>query len=415
MSALRWLWRELVRPRGHVAHRFYRVGRDSRAGVALIMVIAAITLMTVITTEIAYAATVRLKLAAHHRDEVAAEALAATGVNLYRLILMASKQIGRNPMIIEYGAMFGVNADTLWQMVPFINTQMMRMVFVTDGDMDEEEAARMQTEGLTDEEREASREGRRNFMDFDGDFSASIEDEARRVFVGNLRAASTAELLELHQAQELQGLMSSEESHQFFLDNDLDKLELIANLVDWTDADETRLYQGGDEAAMYDKLDFPYKPKNAPFDTIQEIRLVEGWHLDSVWERYGQHLTIYGGGKVNVNTAEFAVMRGLMMAYLEGYANDTFVDEVTGKIIAARSLPILLGGVHFSSAQHFAGWVEQNLGVSLRDDINQAVTVESETFRVLATGEVGESRVEIMAIIDYSKDQTGQILYWGIR
>lgn len=268
MSWVRRIWHELTRPRGHQRHRFYRVGRSSRAGVAMITVIAAITLLTVITTEIAYAATVRIKLAAHHRDEVAAEALAATGVNLYRLILMASKQIGRNPYIVEFGAMMGVNADTLWGMVPFINTQMMRMIFVTDGDLDEDEAALMQQEGLTDEQLAESREGRRNFLDFDGDFSASIEDEARRIFVGNLKATSMAELIELHQVQELQGMMSTEENRTFFLDNNMEKLELISNLVDWTDTDDVRLYQGGDEAAPYQKLDSPYLPKNAPFDTI---------------------------------------------------------------------------------------------------------------------------------------------------
>lgn len=415
MNVFRAAWHELTRPRGHLRHRFYRIGRSSRSGVAMIMVIAAITLMTVITTEIAYAATVRIKLAAHHRDEVAAEALAGTGVNLYRLILMASKQIGRNPYIVEFGAMLGVNADTLWGMVPFINTQMMRMIFVTDGDLDEEEAALMQTEGMSEEDLADSRQGRNNFLDFDGDFSASIEDEARRIFVGNLKATSMAELIELHQVQELQGMMSTEENRSFFLDHNMERLELIANLVDWTDADDTRLYQGGDEAAAYQKLDSPYLPKNAPFDTLQEIRLVEGWHLDSVWERFGQHLTIYGGGKVNINTCDRAVMHGLMMAYLENYTSDQFVTEVVSQILAARSTPVIMGGVHFSSGAHFKSWVESQIGVSLRDDVTQAVTTESNTFRVISTGEVGESRVEIMAIIDYSQDKTGQILYWAIR
>lgn len=411
----RWAWNELTRPRGHKSHRFYRIGRSSRSGVALIMVLAAITLLTVITTEIAYAATVRVKLAAHHRDEVKAEALAQTGVNLYRLILMASKQIGKNPYILEFGAMMGINADTLWQMVPFINTQMMRMVFVSDGSMDEDDAARMKAAGLSDEELAESREGRRNFLDFDGDFGAHVEDEARFIFVGNLKAASFAQLLENGQVQHLQGMMSEERHKQFLLDNDLDKFELISNLVDWTDADSTRLYQGGDEIAPYDRLDVPYKPKNAPFDTIQEIRLVDGWHLDGTWERFGRHVTIYGAGKVNVNTAHQPVMRGLLMAYLEGYTSEQYVDQVLNQVMAARGTPISAGGVHFGSAQHFTTWVERETGAQLRDDIVNGITTESNTFRIEATGEVGDARVEIRTIIDYSKDNTGQVLYWSVR
>jgi type II secretory pathway component PulK len=415
MNRLRLAWRELTRPRGHKTHRFYRVGRSSRAGVALLMVIAAITLLSVITTEIAYAATVRMKLSAHHRDEVAAEALAVTGVNLYRLILMASKQIGKNPYILEFGAVMGINADTLWQMVPFINTGMARMVFVSGGDMpDDDEVARLKSDGLSEEERDETREGRRNFLDFDGDFSASVMDETQHIFVGNMTAGSMGDLLELPQVQELQGLMASEEHVPFFNDNDLDRLELIANLVDWTDPDDTRLFQGGDEAAPYRKLDIPYLPKNAAFDTKHEIRLVEGWHLDGVWERFGRHLTIYGHGKVNVNTARQPVMRGLLMAFLEGYTSEAFVDQALQRIMAARGTPVNAGGVHFSSAQHFKSWVETDTGASLRKEILQGISTEALTFRIEAAGEVGESRVEIHTVIDFSQNSTGQVLYWRV-
>ena len=412
MTLARRLWHELTRPRGHVRHRFYRIGRRSKAGVALLMVLAAITLLTVITTEIAYASTVRIKLAGHHRDEVRAEALAMTGVNLYRLILMASKQIGKNPYILEFGTMLGINADSLWQMVPFINTQMMRMIFVSGGDVETEDAARLRAQGLSEEEIAESREGRRNFLDFDGDFSAQVEDETRFIFVGNLKAASMAELLELHQVQELQGLMVAEEHRDYFYDNNLDKLELVANLVDWTDPDTTKLFQGGDEQTAYDKLDVPYRVKNAPFDTKEEIRLVEGWHLDGVWERFGRHLTIYGHGKVNVNSAHRPVMRGLLMAYLDGYTSEVYVDQILDIVMAMRGTPVSMGGVHFGSGAHFKSWVERETGAALRDEVVQAIATEAQTFRIVATGEVGDSRVEIMAIIDYSKDNTGQVLYW---
>ncbi len=415
MTFLGKIWHELVRPRGHVRHRFYRVGRSSRAGVALLMVLSAIMLLTILVTEIAHSATVRIKLAAHHRDEVRAEMLAETGIQLYRLILMASKQLGRNPMIMEYGAMMGVNADTLWQMVPFINTGLMRMVFVSGGDMDEDDAARMALAGLSEEERDDSREGRRNFLDFDGDFSASIQDESRFIYVGKLQAASFADLLELPAAQEIQGLMAKEEVNDYFYRENIDKMEIIGNLVDWTDADDMRLYEGGDEETLYANLDSPYKPKNAPFDSIQEIRLVDGWHLDGVWERLGRHLTIYGQGKINVNTAHRPVMRAILAAFIDGYTSEQYIDTILDLLMAARGTPLSEGGVHFSSAQSFKGWVERELGVTLKDTVLQAVTTESEVFRVEAAGEVGDSRVEIKAIIDYSRNPIGQIVYWKVE
>ena len=59
--------------------------------------------------------------------------------------------------------------------------------------------------------------------------------------------------------------------------------------------------------------------------------------------------------------------------------------------------------------------VAQETGAKLRDEVVQGITTESETFRVQATGEVGDSRVEIRAILSYANEGTGQILYWSVQ
>lgn len=421
---MRWFrraWFELTRPRGHVRHRFYRVGRGSRAGVALLLVVTSIMLLTVLVTEIVHGATVRLRMAAQHRDEVQAEALAQTGVQLYRLILMASKQIGKHPMIQQITPMLGINGDSLWQLVPYFNTHVMRMIFVSGGNLDEEEALAMHQQGLTAEQEAQSREGstrtRRAFLDFEGDFSASIEDEARYVYVGNLRASTLGELLELEATKQLQGLMSNEDDRSWFVEQGIEPLELIANLVDWTDPDDTRLYQGGAEESLYQSLDSPYRPKNAPFDSLAEIRLVDGWHLDEVWERVGRHVTIYGEGKINVNSADSRVLRALLTAHADGAYSERYIEETVAELLRLRGTAVAAGGVHFSNAQHFRSFVQTQLTASLplKDSILSAVTTESTVFRIQSTGEVGNARVQITAVIDYSRDPTGRIVYWKVE
>ena len=422
MSRLRWLWHELTRPRGPVRHRFYRVGRSSRAGVALLMVVSSIMLLTVIVTEITYGATVRISLAAHHRDEAKAEALALSGIQMYRLILMGSQALGRNPMVQQFGAMMGVNGDSLWQMLPRFNTGLLRMGFVSGGDLDEDDAEEFRDAGgLTEEQRDESREdtsgSKRNFLDFDGDFSASVKDENRFIFVGNLQAQDMASLLQLPATQQLQGLMMREEYNEFFRDHNLDRVELISNLVDWTDLDSTRVFRGGQEEQLYDNLDSPYMTKNAPFDTKEEIRLVDGWHLDGVWERFGRHLTIYGNGKINVNTATRPVLRGLFMAYQDGTSyNDVMMDQFLDLFLEFRGKPLAQGGIYFQNANGFVSFVENSIGLQLRDDVTTAIQTQSETFRVVSTGEVGDARVEIMAVIDFSNNnKIGRILHYRIR
>ena len=154
-----------------------------------------------------------------------------------------------------------------------------------------------------------------------------------------------------------------------------------------------------------------------PFDTIPEIRLVDGYHLDAVWQAVGRHLTIYGKGMVNVNSAKRPVLLALLAAYADGVYSDLYLQETVTELIAFRGAPRAEGGVHFTSANHFKAFVENTLqaSVPLRPQILKAITTESMVFRVQSHGEVNDSRVTIYAIIDYAEDPTGRIMYWKVE
>jgi len=412
MSFLRFLQHELTRPRGSTEHRFYRSNRRSRSGVALLIVMTSILLMTVLATEVTFGAIVRYKLASHQRDEAKAEALATTGIYIYRLVLVASKQLGSNPMIAGALANFGINAgDALWQAVPFINTGMMRWIFVSDGDMDEDDQERLEAEGMSEEEVAESRESKstskRNFLDFDGDFFAEAVDEERLINVSTFTASNYTELLEDAAALRLYGLMSGEQHDQFFYDHNIDRWELIGNLVDWVDADNTRVYQGGLEDSLYDSLDDPYLPKHAGFDSTDEIRLVDGWHDDDLWERYGENLTIYGAGAININTANDEVLGALLKATIDPLPSDAYIVDL---LMLIREYKLL---ANFTNTQSFISFLESQ-NVNVKPEIKNAITTQSTVFRVTSTGEVNKSTVTIEAVFDFKKKSTGEILYWRI-
>jgi len=406
---LRRLWVELCRPRGIGRHRFYRVGRSSRAGIAMLLVLTSLFFMMVVVTEIVHGASVRIQLAAHQRDEAMAEALANTGVQTYRLILVASKGIGQ-----QFGAMmsqFGLGGDTLWEMVPFINTGMMRMLLVSGSGLDEEEVEEFEEEGLTDEQRAESREAKassskRNFLDFDGDFFAEVTDEDHKVHVGSFQATSFAELLGDYRAMQLYNLMSGEENDQFFYDENIDRWEIIGDLADWTDADDDRVYRGGSELTLYQRLEDPYRPKNAPFDSMQEVRLVNGWHRDDIWERFGDHLTIYGGGKINVNTAGREELLALLRTYVTPNTPQ-YLDLLLSEINIYKSL------ANYPNAQSFVRHLE-SLGATVDSRMQNAITNESSVFRITSTGQVRDAVVTIEAIVDFSGSSLGKITYWRV-
>lgn len=457
MRALRWLWHELTRPRGSVVHRFYRVGRGSRSGVAILIVLTCFLFLSMSATEIAGTSLVRIKLSANLRDEARAEALARSGLNFYRLILVAANgldqkvgNMANNPLIPPQMAGM-ISGDMLWQMVPMINTNLLRMVFVNGGDLDEDEQAELQAQGgLTEEERQKSMEAgggtKPGFLDFQGDFMAEVKDETRRINIRNISGRDVAELNANPAARQVLNLLTGnntceairnnrpmstadlEDNTRWLLDRDLESLELVSNLADWVDKDSNRAFPGGNEDALYDSLEEPYRAKNGPFDSLEEVRLVEGWHRDDVWEKYGGQLTVFGDGKVNVNSADCEVLFALLRSTIDPPPNDQQVDSCVRAIEANRML------VPFGSEQAFVQFLQGGTGMqmptsdvsagqmpqgqcnftSVNPELQSAITTKTKVFRVTSVGTVGDAKVTIEAVFDFSSSAGGKTLYWRI-
>ena len=422
MERLRAVWAALNRERTLRRAR-RRSGRRSRSGVALLLVITTVAMMTVLVTEIVHGAAIRLQLATNQRDEAQAEALAMGGVQFYRLLLIASKQL-EGSGIIAMAAQFGIplSADTLWQIVPVVDSRVMRMILLAGGD--EDEAKEMNQRGLTEEEEAASREFETSldkpFLDFEGNFSASVSDEDRRIFVARLTGQNMAELMGDPHAGLLASLMAGPEQDKFLNDHDLERWELIANLADWTDRDDRRLFDGGLEDAAYEDVeegDEPYRPKNAPFDTLEEIRLVDQWQRDSVWFRYGRHLTIYGSGQINVNTAERRVLESIFQRYITPPPTPDSMDFLYRQIQAFRTMPITNegGGGIWRDTGNFIAFLREMAPGSVDEGLAKVLTTKSTVFRVKSKGEVRDAKVSIEAVFDFSTSPVGKILYWHVQ
>jgi DNA uptake protein ComE-like DNA-binding protein len=79
--------------------------------------------------------------------------------------------------------------------------------------------------------------------------------------------------------------------------------ELAAAIVDWRDSDDT-ITQGGAESDTYLRLNPAYRCKNAPFETIDELRLVYGMNLDLL---YGEDANLNGILDSNENDGDVSL------------------------------------------------------------------------------------------------------------
>lgn len=83
--------------------------------------------------------------------------------------------------------------------------------------------------------------------------------------------------------------------------------ELAASIVDWRDADSNlSIPLGSAEDSYYRNLTFPYEAKDGDFEVTEELLLVKGVDKN-LFEKMKNYITIYGNGKINVNTAPKAV------------------------------------------------------------------------------------------------------------
>lgn len=419
-STLKRLWFELNRPRGR-GERTHR-GRSSRGGVAMLLVLATIALLTVVVMEITRSATVRIQLAAHQRDEAAAEALAMGGIEFYRLFLIASKQVDDSPLVEMISQMIpgGINSASLWEIVPQISTGTLRLLLAAGGD--QQTAEEIQANGgLTEEQNAMTRDGtgvhttlKKPFLDFDGDFVATVKDEDGRIYVGNFRATNMQELQTDVSAGVIHGMMSDDADSLWLRQINLDPWELVGDLADWTDADDNRIYEGGSEQSLYDQGDDPYRPKNAAFDSVDEIRLVNNWGRDDLWERFGRLFTIYGTGRINVNTAKGKVLQGLFNRYMTPPPTDP--QPILDAIHAYRSTPIVQGGGIFRTGQDFVQFLRSVSMATVDDGMVNAISTKSTVFRVTSEGRVGKSKVSIEAVFDFDKNnRVGKVVYWHVQ
>ena len=416
------LWRVLTRPRtlSHSRKPFRRV-RNQRSGVALLVAITTMLVLSVLVSELAYVARVRFLIAYHQRDEAQAYWLARSGVNIYILLLSADKEIGSQ--IESFAGDLGF--DSLWQMVPVINTGLMRMLFSTGGDVDdlseEELAAFSQTGQVSDEVAAASRDegsslfSDKNFLDFEGDFAAEVTDNEGKIdinqfegFTGNIQDSATAQLLFSR--------MNSEEDEAWFLERNIDRYEIIGNLADWIDADNVRSSGlGGFEDNLYNVQEPPYLAKNAPLDTFEEIRLVEGWQ-DEVFNRYAADMTIWSNGKFNPGSFS----KEMHIAVITAYATATWTQEQVDALCFADGMDdwglAWYQGGSWKSAKEYAQDVQANCnGIELDTSQMPKFTDKSRVFTVTSTGLVGTSQTTITAVLDYTRNNTGDVVYWRVE
>jgi general secretion pathway protein K len=394
-------------------------------GVALLMVLVALTILGAMTADFMETNEVYLANTVNQRDSLKAEYLARSGVNLSRLLLSVQPLFGKS-----LAFPFWQYADLV--IAPFSDPEGGGMADMVGLNLAGAEG--MGVEG--------------------GDFAVTIVDEDSKINV-NLVGD---ERLRDRMVQQLAMLTAPEEYDSIF-DRMLEgggyaeREEVICELIDWADPDEDLCdMSGSEDPSYYQSLDAEYERKNAPFDSLDELHYVKGID-DDFWTAFvdpdptdpeQRVLTVWGKGKVNVNSAPAQVLfsAACMLAM-----DETGMSPCMDPMQRLNLMQILQGVLlirtfmPFTKVADFVAAIEspeERLFLPLagfplynKRTANQILTTQSSVFSIYAEGSVERPNREpvtkrIQVVVDTEGidmlDPTrsvaasgGSVLYWRME
>jgi general secretion pathway protein K len=397
--------------------------RKRERGVALIMVLGAIAVMVVMLAEFQDDAGAELASATAARDSVQAEYFARSAVQLERL-LIASEPTMRQAITPLFMLMKSTPPQLpVWEysdrILGAFNDKEANGDFANLSGLDLSLGKNLGLKG-------------------GGHFEIQIIDEDAKI---NVNMGASNEIAHIRLAKELMATMSPIQYNTLFEQRDStgnyhDRLTICSALVDWADADE-QLFScdvtnapssNAVEDAWYQLQPKPYRRKNAPYDSLEELHMVRGI-TDDFWATFvdpdptspkKRVMTVWGQGSVNVNSANgltlFAITcAGAPTAELctDPLQMQMFLMGVT------MAQGITMGAPLFSSPMDFVKTMEGQgmLGPLLtamgmkpvkfqsESDFAKSISTESKVFSIYAIGAVKgykrETRVRIHTVVDF--------------
>lgn len=405
--------------------RFKRRRRASKRGVALIMVLAAIAVLTVMLAEFQDEASSELSGALTDRDALKAEYLARSGINLSRLLIAAEPTI--RTAISPLFMMLRMKPPQIpvWEFSD-------RVLGAFNDEQGGQEFTALAGVDLS--------QGK-NLGIKDGRFEVVIVDEDAKLNV-NVAARGDA-FSEQRLALQLVGLMMGEQYNPMFEQRDpdgqySDRSAICSAIIDWADPDENLFNcdmsssatasSSGSEDAFYSFLKPPYRRKNAAFDSLEELRMVRGIS-DDFWSTFidpdpgnpkKRVVTVWGQGAVNVNTANAQTLLAVVCA--AGPQSTVCTDPAKAQsflMVVGLIRGMTAGAPLFGSPKEFIkvlkgqgllGPMFAALGIEPVQFLSESqaekmVTTESKVFSIYADGIVPgyqrKTRVRIHTVVDF--------------
>jgi len=196
-------------------------------------------------------------------------------------------------------------------------------------------------------------------------------------------------------------LMRFLSSEQFRLDSE-EVGNLIDTIKDWIDPDDD-VTRFGAESGYYQSLENPYLCKNKPMKSLSQMLLIKGVTKELFYgNEHGpgisNYLTVYGDGKININTADPLVMRSL---------SDELDMEMVSDMIEYR--------LNEGNDLKDPGWYRKVPGMADTTIESGLIKTSSPYFEIESAGISGAMNKRVAAIIKREGEKPIQVLAWKVE
>ncbi|MCB9527100.1 MAG: general secretion pathway protein GspK [Myxococcales bacterium] len=199
------------------------------------------------------------------------------------------------------------------------------------------------------------------------------------------------------------------------------RADIVANLIDWMDKDDTRVQVDFINGTVADSADSEdsyyrevqgdrYRSKDAPLDSVEELRLIRGIN-DELFTYLAPQVSVHSAGKIDINKASAQTIANLMKSVSgalqaqdaagacgeESETRDDIervIEAYARLVVEARELKTILAGL----ANPFKGQGGQaQLQKTFGDPLGEIVQFKALMMGVPATNEV---QLEALKVVE---------------
>ena len=414
-----------------------------RRGVALVMVITSLAILAVFVAELIESTTTDLHIATAERDRVKAEYLAKSGINLTRLLIAREPEIRK--VIAPFYQMLAGRPPPQLNIWDFADTLLAPFADFNNA------KSMVEDTGVDFSMMEGIKDTGGTFELVTVPENSKMNVNSPLFLIGTEASRSTA--------MQLFGLLGGYQSPDspydpMFSQRDPDgqfttRLDIVSDMIDWWDPDQQRTVfdpgngtvgLGGSEDDVYGQFRDPYVVKNAPFDSLEELRLVRGVG-DDFWATFvepspddprDRKITIYGSGIVNVNLAPPEVLLARLCSFVTDQVLCNSIDQARAFVQLFNTVRSVIPLALFTTPKDFLdfvtggssgggknmyaaligflgkdsplmAWTPMQIAADQRKQIEDRFLTEASIFTIQATGRVGKAQAKVSVVVNFDK------------